>query len=214
VHQSIVRQHFTVQVCSIPDLLHESNSLSQEIQDITDMLKDFRTNVANDVQREQVSIILNAGFPYRMGIKFASDLDYLSVFLDLAELHKKPTRERIFTHIPTKAFSCACGVHPHNHYILNGLGKTWRTYPLKAYTEYGLDKAVGEEKKARIQTISVRLLSNLDRLLGGRPEQWNKAVPLEIPKTNQVWDMNLIARRLLENLGVSDYIPTNVLNNH
>ena len=172
------------------------------------MLTDFRANVANDTQREQVSIILNAGFPYRMGIPFASDLDYLSVFLDLAELHKKPTRERVFTQLPSMPFSCACGVHPQRICIMNGRGKTWRTFPLKAYVEGRLDKAVGEEK-AYIQRNSAKLLRNLDRLLGERPELWNQPVPVEVLKTDQIWNMNLIARRLLENLGVSDYILAN-----
>jgi hypothetical protein len=213
VLKSIVRQHFTVQVCSISNLFHKSNSLSQEIQKIIAMLTDFKANVANGTQREQVSIILNAGFPYRMGIAFANDLDYLSVFLDLAELHKKPTRERIFTQIPLKAISCASGVSPQRICIMAGHGKTWRNYPLKAYVEGALDSAVGEEK-AYIQRDSARLLNNLDRLFGGRPEHWGRAVPVEVPKTNQVWDMNLIARRLLENLGVSDHTPTNALNKH
>jgi hypothetical protein len=177
------------------------------------MLADFKANVANDTQREQVSIILNAGFPYRMDIKFASDLDYLSVFLDLAELHKKPTRERIFTEIHPMAFSCACGVHPQKICIMNGRGKTWKNYPLKAYVEGKLPSA-DEDGKAYIQRNSARLLNNLDRLLGGRPEHWDKAVPVEVLKTNQIWDMNLIARRLLENLGVSDHIPTNALDKH
>jgi hypothetical protein len=175
------------------------------------MLTDFKANVANDTQREQVSIILNAGFPYRMGIEFARDLDYLSVFLDLAELHKKPTRKRIFTQIPPKAFSRASGVYPQRIRIMAGHGKTWRNYPLKAYVEGALDSAVGEEK-ACIQRDSARLLNNLDRLFGGRPEHWDRAVPVEVPKTDQVWDMNLIARRLLENLGVSDHTPANALN--
>jgi hypothetical protein len=213
VHRSIVRQHFTVQVCSILNLLHESNGLPQEIQKITDMLMDFRANVANDTQREQVSIVLNAGFPHRMGIKFASDLDFLSVFLDLAELHKKPTSERIFTQIPPMAFSCACGVNHQYLGVLNGRGKPWRTYPLKAYVEGKLDTAVGETK-LYIQRNSTRLLNNLDRLLGGRPEHWDTALPGEPSKIDYIPDMNLIARRLLENFGVSDYIPTNILNKH
>jgi hypothetical protein len=213
VHQNIVRQHFTVQVRLISNSLQKSNSLSQEIQKITAMLTDFRDNVANDTQREQVSIVLNAGFPYRMGIRFASDLDYLSVFLDLAELNKKPAKERIFTHLPPMAFACACGVHPQNLCITSGHGKTWRTYPLKAYMESRLNTA-DEDGKAYIQRNSAKILTNLDRLFGGRPEHWNKAVPVEVLKTNQTWDMNLVARRLLENLGVSDCTPVNVLDKH
>lgn len=213
MNKSIVRQHFTVQVRLILNLLHKSNNLSQEIQKITAMLTDFRDNIANDTQREQVSIVLNAGFPYRMSIKFANDLDYLSVFLDLAELNKKPARERIFTQVPPMAFAYACGVNPHRVSILSGHGKTWRTYPLKPYMEGALDAAVGD-KKAYIQRNSAKILNNLNRLLGGRPEHWDKAVLVEVLKTDKVWDMNLIARRLLENLGVSDCTPANVLNKH
>jgi hypothetical protein len=72
-----------------------------------------------------------------------------------------------------------------------------------------LDTAIGEAK-AYIQR-KVKPLNNLNRLLGGRLE---KAGTVEVLRTNQVWDMNLIAGRLPENLGVSDYIPANVLDKH
>lgn len=196
--------------------LHKADNFSQEIQTITALLIDFRDNVANETQRGQVSTILNAGFPYRAGLRYQPGVDYVSVLLDLAELHKKPTRERLVTEIPPMAVSIACGVAPHLISMMNGHGKTWRAY-LRLTLKPNLGAHINslpEEDRAYLREIGTRVVDNVERILGGRSEFLDKATPVQKLKAKQTWDINLITRRMLENFGVSEFTAANVLDEH
>lgn len=168
---------------------------------------DFRDNVANENQRAQVSTIFDAGFPHQIGILFKPGVDLLSVFLDIAELKKQFTRERIFTELPAPPYAYASGVHPQRIGMINGR-RDWRVFRtrLEAMTDQTLDMCSAQYKDA-LQADVDKVRNNIARSLGERPQLWDRNMFSEVAKTNRVWDMNLIARRLLENFGVSDYIP-------
>lgn len=158
------------------------------------MLTDFGANVANKTQREQVTILLKAGFP---DLRYYPDVDYLSVLLDLAEHHQKPEGTQIFTRIPLMVLSILSGVSPH----------TWRPN-LEHSLELRLQDDINilpREACIRVEEMGTRVNRHIKRLLSGRPELLPDIAPLEDYSKPQKVDISLVARRLLENFSVSDY---------
>ena len=168
------------------------------------MLTTFKNTVANDAQRQQISTLLSAGFPYLTTFKYSRHLNFLSLFLDIAEANKQPARERVYTDLPILVYAYACGIPPQRISLIN-FRRSWRTLletQLPARMDFTLEQTAADDRpnvKADMDTFR----NTMSRLLGQREELWKKDVTSQNCKTHHSWDMNLVARRLLENLGVS-----------
>jgi hypothetical protein len=170
---------------------------------ITAMLTDFGANIANKTQRKQVTTLLMTGFPCQVGLRYQPNVDYLSILLDLAEHHKKPMGTQIITRIPSTVVSILSGVAPH----------MWKPDP-----EHSLElrlhdniNILPEEARKSVEEMRTRVSSHIQRLLGGRRELLPDVAPLGDYSKPQKVDINLVARRLLENFSVSDSTAANVL---
>lgn len=167
------------------------------------------------MQRKQVSKILQAGFPCQPGLRYQPGIDYVSVILDLASLHKEAIEQRhLITEIPPMAIYLACGVNPHGIPMVNGYGMTW-----KEYLQHTLQLNKGhhiailpKEGQGQVINSQKRVSSNMKRLLDGLSELLDRYTPAWSLKTPQNLDINLIARRLLENFGVSDCVAAKTIN--
>jgi hypothetical protein len=137
-------------------------------------------------------------------IKFSPSQRFFPVFLNIAETTKPRSKERVFTELPPHPYGFACGIKPPSIGLTNHRGRTWNAYLnhiLRTKMEDRLEKLPeGKDKEALAKEMK-RFSDIMTRYLGKREEVLERE--LTSAGANSTWDYNLIARRLLENLGVS-----------
>ncbi|PVG02530.1 hypothetical protein CPB86DRAFT_586650 [Serendipita vermifera] len=177
----------------------------QEMQIIRKLITDFTLATTDESKRAEAQKLFDSIFPSPNEIKFSPSQKFFPVFLDIAETTKPRSKERVFTELPPHAYGYACGIKPPSIGLSNHThrGRSWSAYIntiLRSKMENRLENMPEGEGKQALELEMKRFSEAMTRYLGKRDEILERE--LTSSGTNISWDYNLVARRLLENLGL------------
>ncbi|KAG8823013.1 hypothetical protein FRC17_009429 [Serendipita sp. 399] len=141
-------------------------------------------------------------------VQFTGTLAYLPTILAMAEASKSYTETRIFTELGPHGLIFACGVAPRDLGIENVKGCTWETYldkELPRMQARGLVPRWSFYVPGQERPDINALRRILYRYIGTRKEMLSREVLCQEQAHPEKWDHELIARRILENLGLLKY---------
>lgn len=191
------------------------------------MTEELIAATSDETVRKRAQSLLDAAFQQDNFVEFARGQNFLDVFLDIAEMRKnireprkstyrmteserqqeRERREkaltRNYTDMGPAALCVACGVDPQQIGIKLPSVFTWNRY-LESGREIFLPKKLEDPKVVEANTDAY--FHALTRYFGERDTLLERYIDNDDTKSRKptwTWDTNLIARRLLENLGVS-----------